>query len=85
MNQWLTVVDLCRHFEVARPTIQAWIDSGELRAKDFSRNKGGNRRWRSHVNWVREFESKSHTAAVAVRPRRQTNREPALRVRVFSP
>lgn len=43
-------------FGVSQHTVLAWIDSGELRAVDVSRKRGGKPRWRITQEALDSFE-----------------------------
>lgn len=51
-----TVRDLCERYCVGEHTVLAWIRSGELRAIDVSRNRGGKPRWRVTPEALEAFE-----------------------------
>lgn len=52
---WLSINDVAQTFEVSRATVSAWIASGELRAEDHSRRRGGNKRLRIHSDDLEAF------------------------------
>ena len=78
---WLSIKQLCEHFEVSRGTIQIWIDNGELVAVNHSQTPGGNRHWKAHVDQVRAFEQqRSSVQLPSCPPRRYRRRRPDPKV-----
>lgn len=66
------VNDLMERFGVSQHTVLAWIDSGELRAVDVSRKRGGKPRWRITAEALEAFENgRTKTPAPPPAPRRK--------------
>ena len=74
-----TVTDLMHRFGVSQHTVLAWIDSGELKAVDVSRKRGGKPRWRITQEALELFEqSRTKTPAPPPSPRRRKKTDPEV-------
>ena len=84
-DQWLTVAQVAAEYDTTKPTVLAWIESGDLRAENHARKRGGNRRLRIHRDALAEFSaSRSTHPKPAPAGRRRPTRH-ALLVNAFSP
>lgn len=52
----LRVKDIAERFDVTEHTVLHWIDSGELKAVDVSRNRGKRPNWRISPEALEAFE-----------------------------
>jgi hypothetical protein len=74
-----TVNDIMQRYEVSQHTVLEWIDSGELRAVDVSRKRGGKPRWRITVQALEAFEqSRTKTPAPPPSPRRRKRQDDVI-------
>jgi excisionase family DNA binding protein len=81
---WLSIDQVAKHFETSRPTVMAWIESGELKAENHSRSAGGNRRLRVHMSAIEEF-SRARSVFVRPQPKQRKRRNERRLVNEFSP
>lgn len=81
---WLSINQVAEHFETSRQTVMAWIESGELRAEDHARKRGGHRRWRIHAAALEEFSRKRAFGSKPEKTRRPARRSDRL-VNKYSP
>jgi len=67
----LSVREVCGRFNVREHLVLAWIRSGELRALDVSRTRGGKPRWRITPEALAEFELRRTAEPPPKRTRRR--------------
>ena len=67
----LSVKQICNRFGVGEHTVLHWINSGQLRAQNVSRDPGGRLKWRVTEEALVAFESARSTSPAPAPSRRQ--------------
>jgi len=70
----LTIKEIAERLAVTQHTVLAWIRSGELKAMDVSRTRGGKPQWRVTPEALEAFELAR--TATPTPPRRRRRKKP---------